>query len=281
MCKRVLAAGVVLGVMAALGCTNVQKGTALGGAVGSGVGAVAGHALTSVGSGPGAIAGLALGAAGGAVTADYYYGPDETGELAAAQQTIDDLNDQLRARDARLADASSALESEKAQQRALIDRIESGQREQPTAVVTDLSPDVQVTTQGDTVTFTILSSVLFASGRADLSAKGRSALREAAQAIRTRYAGSPIEVRGHTDNEPIRYSHYASNYELSCARALAVVRCLTDSEGLDAGLLTTTGFGDTEPVASNSTAEGRQKNRRAEIVVHAKKVDVASAQVLK
>jgi chemotaxis protein MotB len=279
MCKRVLAVGLALGLMAA-GCTNVQKGTAAGGALGSGVGAVVGHAMTGVGSGPGAIAGLALGAAGGAVAADYYYGSDDTGQLAAAQQTIDDLNNQLRAKDARLADANAAIEREKTQQKALLEAYEKAGSDRQ-AVVANVTPDVQVTTQGDTVTFTILSSVLFPSGRADLSTKGRSALREAAQAIRAKYAECPVEIRGYTDNEPIKYSHYESNYALSCARAQSVMQYLTGSGGLDASHVTTTGFGDTQPVASNSTSEGRQKNRRAEIVVHMTKVDVASADVLK
>jgi chemotaxis protein MotB len=145
-------------------------------------------------------------------------------------------------------------------------------------VTATISPDVKVTKQGDTVTFTILSAVLFDSGKAQLRADGKAALKQAAREIRSKYAGCPVEVRGHTDNEPIKYSHYASNAELAEARALAVVHYLTQSEGFDSSLMTTIGYADTRPVADNSTAQGRQKNRRAEIIVRTKKVDLASAE---
>ena len=75
---------------------------------------------------------------------------------------------------------------------------------------------------------------------------------------------------------PIRYSSYRSNWDLSCARAVAVVRHLVESEGFTAEKLLVTGCGDTRPVASNATAEGRRKNRRAEIIVRPKKLQVAA-----
>ncbi|MGZ6078405.1 MAG: OmpA/MotB family protein, partial [Myxococcaceae bacterium] len=80
-----------------------------------------------------------------------------------------------------------------------------------------------------------------------------------------------IDVQGYTDDVPIGpelKSRFPSNWELSTARATDVVRYLA-SKGVDKNLMSATGFGDTHPIASNSTAEGRQKNRRIEIVVKA------------
>jgi chemotaxis protein MotB len=278
MFRRILATGLALGIMGALGCTSVQKGTAAGGALGSGAGALIGHAIQGVGSGPGALVGLAVGATGGAIAADYYYGGADTAELAALQQQIDDLNNQLKAKDAQLADATAALEREKAQTQGLLHANDGrGGPDQP-AVVATQGPDVQVTTKGDTTTFTILSAVLFNSGKATLTSQGRSALHKAAQMIRTKYPGSRIEVAGHTDNEPIKYSNYRSNYDLSLARARAVVRYMTETERLSSSLFTTVGYGESRPVASNDTAQGRQKNRRAEMIVRPKAVDVAAVE---
>jgi len=281
MVRRLFVAGLAVWAMAVAGCTPVQKGSTVGAAVGSGLGAVVGHAATSVGSGPGALAGFGVGAVGGALAADRFYGPEETGDLAAANQAIEDLNNQLRAKDAELAEANAGLERERAQQRALLQAYDKARQDRKPAVAS-LPPSVQVTSDGDAVTFTVLSEVLFGSGKAELSKEGRATLKQTAAVIRSQFPGAQIEVRGHTDNEPIRYSGFKSNYELSCARASAVVRYMSESEGFGPAQFTTVGCADSQPVASNATAEGRQKNRRAEIVVRpTKKVEVASVEALK
>jgi chemotaxis protein MotB len=117
--------------------------------------------------------------------------------------------------------------------------------------------------------------VLFDSGKATMRSSGKDALRKVARDIRAKSSDVTIEVRGHTDNVPIKYSGYKSNYELSCARAQAVVEYLIASCGFDRAQLMVTGCGATEPVASNKTAGGRQKNRRAEIIARASVMRVA------
>ncbi|MHC4788453.1 MAG: OmpA family protein [Planctomycetota bacterium] len=214
MGRRVLVAGLTVGLVLLAGCTNVQKGSAAGSAVGTGTGALVGHSASGIGSGPGAIVGLALGAAGGALLADRYYGPEETGELEAASETIGSLSTELDSKDARLAEMAAALEQEKAQQKALLQAYEKARRKRST-LQANVPADVQVTTAEDRVTFTITSAVLFGSGKADLSVKGKAALKGAARTIRNEYPDNEIEVKGHTDNVPIRYSPYKSNWELS------------------------------------------------------------------
>jgi len=77
-------------------------------------------------------------------------------------------------------------------------------------------------------------------------------------------------VIGHTDNGPITLSarnRFASNWELSTARALAAVHFLTERAGMDARRVGAVGYGEFRPVADNATAEGRAKNRRIAIVI--------------
>ena len=78
-----------------------------------------------------------------------------------------------------------------------------------------------------------------------------------------------IRVEGHTDNWPIRGGRYASNWELSSARALEVVKYLSAISGIDEGKFSALGYGEFRPIASNESAEGRSKNRRVEIFIDA------------
>ena len=79
-----------------------------------------------------------------------------------------------------------------------------------------------------------------------------------------------IHVIGHTDNVPIRpgaHSRFASNWELSTARALAAVHYLTEQAGVDPRRVGAVGYGEYRPIADNATAEGRAKNRRIAITI--------------
>lgn len=74
-------------------------------------------------------------------------------------------------------------------------------------------------------------------------------------------------VEGHTDNVPIRTALFPSNWELSAARAVMVVRVLSELYGVPAGHLSAVGHAETRPLTANSDAEQRAKNRRVEIVI--------------
>lgn len=108
--------------------------------------------------------------------------------------------------------------------------------------------------------------ILFASGSATLGADGREALRKVAEALRG-VEGRMIRVEGHTDDVPTGHGGpFASNWELSAARALAVVRFL-QNQGVDPTRLSGAGHGEYQPLAPNDTPEGRSQNRRIEIVL--------------
>jgi chemotaxis protein MotB len=108
--------------------------------------------------------------------------------------------------------------------------------------------------------------ILFASGSATIGADGRDALRKVADALRG-MRGKTIRVEGHTDNVPTGSAGpFPSNWELSAARALAVVHFFQDA-GVDPTRISGAGFAEFQPIASNDTPEGRSLNRRIEIVL--------------
>ncbi|MBI3321006.1 MAG: OmpA family protein [Candidatus Omnitrophica bacterium] len=112
----------------------------------------------------------------------------------------------------------------------------------------------------------MLDRVLFDSGKADLRRSALPVLDKVATVLQ-QVPNQPLGVEGHTDNVPIQYSGWASNKALSLARAKAVINYLEQQHGVNPSRLTAIGYGETHPLASNDTAEGRQKNRRVEIII--------------
>ncbi len=109
------------------------------------------------------------------------------------------------------------------------------------------------------------SDVLFKSGSASLSSSGTETIRQVANVLQ----GIPdkqYQIEGHTDNVPIRSQRFPSNWELASARALTVLRIMVDA-GLAEDRISAASFGDTKPVASNETAEGKAQNRRIDVVI--------------
>ncbi len=105
----------------------------------------------------------------------------------------------------------------------------------------------------------------FDSGSDVLKPEGRKLLDAIASGLVSTH--NHIRVEGHTDNLPIKNSKFPSNWELSTARATAVVSCLIVKYGFDPQLLSAAGYGEYRPASSNATAEGRARNRRVDIVV--------------
>lgn len=130
-----------------------------------------------------------------------------------------------------------------------------------------LSDQVGLSFTSQYVLLTMKGSLMFDSGSAALKTDCYDTLDKIAL-ILERYAGAEIEIEGHTDNVPISGGKYASNEELSSARALSVFYYLLDNSTLDSAKLKHAGMGDRVPIADNSTAEGRSKNRRVEIRIY-------------
>ncbi len=184
---------------------------------------------------------------------------EATTRLANAQAENQQDKDQIAALKARVAD----LEQEKEMASQMAKGLENELR-------ADLeSKDVTISKLQGKLTVNIIDRILFDSGEAILKPAGESVMRKIAAIL----AGHPelkIHVIGHTDNVPIRpeaRSRFASNWELSAARALAAVHFLTEKAGVDPRRVGAIGYGEYRPIADNATPEGRARNRRIAITI--------------
>lgn len=114
------------------------------------------------------------------------------------------------------------------------------------------------------VTLRIDNNLLFASGQAALTTRGKGVLQGLTDVL-TSFDGN-ISVEGHTDNVPISTARFPSNWELSTGRAISVLRYLASND-IPETRLRAIGYADTKPLESNEYAEGRAANRRVELLL--------------
>ncbi|SEF48066.1 chemotaxis protein MotB [Caloramator fervidus] len=119
------------------------------------------------------------------------------------------------------------------------------------------------------VVIELQEKILFDSGKADIKPESVPLLDKIGELLRM--FDNEIVVEGHTDNVPINKGYYKSNWELSADRAVKVVRFLVEKEGVNPQKILAVGAGEFRPIASNSTPEGRQRNRRVNILIVTKK----------
>lgn len=108
---------------------------------------------------------------------------------------------------------------------------------------------------------------LFKSGSAELVPSAKQKLDKIGAVIGKKFILHYMRVEGHTDNKPLVSIFFPSNWELSAARASAVIRYFIQRFSFSANLFTAVGFADTRPIADNNTDKGRAKNRRVEILI--------------
>lgn len=131
---------------------------------------------------------------------------------------------------------------------------------------------VEVQRQGDDLKLVMPGNITFATGSSSVSSQAEWTLGTVAESLK-KYPGSNVEVSGHTDN----VGSLASNNELSQARAISVAKILV-GQGVEKSRVQVFGAGPTQPIASNSTEEGRQANRRVEIKLRAPVEPVSEAK---
>lgn len=130
----------------------------------------------------------------------------------------------------------------------------------------NLGKQVVVADKPQGISITLSDQFLFNEGQANLKSPSLATLAQLSSLFQS--IDTTVSIEGHTDNLPIvNASRYQDNWELSGARALSVLRYFIDTKGLDKSKFQYAGYGDTRPSADNSTATGRQKNRRVEIIV--------------
>ena len=115
------------------------------------------------------------------------------------------------------------------------------------------------------ITIVLPSPVLFDSGSAELKPMTRKSLKDIAEMVRA--LNNQIVVEGFTDDKPISSGKYASNWELSCARAFSVIRYFSEKEKIQPKRLSAMGYGEFRPKVPNNNEQNRAKNRRIEISI--------------
>jgi len=121
---------------------------------------------------------------------------------------------------------------------------------------------------GEVVRIELPGHALFEPGSARLRPGAVELITEVAAEIARVYPDQMVGIEGYTDNDPVSGGQFRNNHELSVARAMAIYDVLINRSRLQGDQLFVTGHGPTQPVVSNATAEGKQRNRRIEFVVY-------------
>jgi len=142
--------------------------------------------------------------------------------------------------------------------------------------ISEYKAKLRMTERGLVITF--LSEVFFDSGKDIIKEEGQDSLRSVALVLNKNVLTSQVAIEGHTDNDPIKYSGWKSNWELSSGRALAVLHYIVDECKVDPKRLSANGYGEYHPVAFNDIPKNKQKNRRVEIVILPSKLSKVKVQ---
>jgi chemotaxis protein MotB len=157
------------------------------------------------------------------------------------------------------------LEKEKEEE---LRRMESAKKDLETRLKKEIAAkEIKVEQLERGLVVTLLDKILFDSGKAVIRVEAYDALDKVASVLAGELKEQRISIEGHTDNEPIKYSGWKSNWELSSARAMSVLHYFEAEKGIAPGRLCVVAYGEHHPVTENATKEGRKQNRRVEVVI--------------
>ncbi|MEM7251371.1 MAG: OmpA family protein [Pseudomonadota bacterium] len=176
----------------------------------------------------------------------------------------------LRNRVQQLRNELARFEARQNAQDAQVDQAASAQRTLQSALATYLSENkLDIKQDRQKLTLQLSDRILFDSGSATIKREGIEVLRRVGAVLRERLGELEVQVGGHTDNVPVRTlsGFLGSNWGLSAARAVTVVRFFEREIGIEPTLLSAVGYSEFRPRANNDTSLGRSRNRRIEIVL--------------
>jgi chemotaxis protein MotB len=190
-------------------------------------------------------------------------------QLADTKKQLASTSNQLQtsSKDAagRIADQQKRLETLQAlidQQKKTTDDL---RKKMSDALVKFNSNELSVSVKNGKVYVSLQENLLFPSGSAKVNVKGKEALGKLAEVL-NQNPDINVNIEGHTDSIPIR-ARFEDNWALSVARATSIVRILTNDYKIEPLRIIASGHSQYDPVESNSTAEGRGRNRRTEIIL--------------
>jgi len=242
-------------------CSWTQRGAAVGGAIGATTGGIWAFNAGQLSTAEGALVGLATGGLVGALAGDLL----DQKEARDMQNELDDCRQELEAKKNLIDKQQQELEEQQAKLRACMEDLEAAQRE--IAELRKKLEEYDIRGEGGEIIISMLADTLYAPGKAQLTEEGKAELDRVMEVVRDQFPDRALMVRGHTDSQPIVYSGWKSNWELGAARALGVLHYLMDKHGVQGENISAATYSKYQPRADNGTAEGRQENRRAELVV--------------
>ncbi len=142
---------------------------------------------------------------------------------------------------------------------------ESSIREMLSTIIKESDGSLDVKRDKRGIVIAVADKMLYKSGSAELKEDAVNFLDQLVQPI-LEYP-NPVRIEGHTDNIPIHTKSFPSNWELSASRAINVAKYFVDKHDVDPGRITSIGYAEHKPVASNDSPDGRAKNRRVDIVL--------------
>jgi chemotaxis protein MotB len=182
-----------------------------------------------------------------------------TEQLNQSQEEIARQQQRLQEQQARMQQLQTLIDQQKAATESLRAKIAD-------AMKGFTSDQLSVFTKNGKVYVSMQESLLFPSGSAVVNPKGKEALGTLATAL-NQNSDINVLVEGHTDSVAIHTTLYPDNWALSVGRSTAIIRILTNDYGVAPVRLTASGRSQYEPVADNTTPEGRARNRRTEIIL--------------
>lgn len=190
------------------------------------------------------------------------------GMAGTARMTAEELEArkrELKAKDAELQEKARRMDELDRRLEAQTAAMNGLRKKVADALVNFKAEELSVSMRDGKVYVSLSEKLLFPSGSAAVEPKGKDALTQLA-AVMTNNTDIDMMVEGHTDNVPIKRGRFDDNWDLSTARATSIVRILLGA-GMDPKRVTAAGRSEFAPIASNDTAEGKQRNRRTEIIL--------------
>ena len=186
-------------------------------------------------------------------------GCGQTKKLRQENQQLNETISGLQQENADLSSKASRYESE-------VNRLENTRRDLE-AKLKGTGATVRI--KNGTVSVLLPGAVLFDSGQTTLRPQSKATLKKIAGILKTSAAGEIVRIEGHTDNDPVlrQKDKYKTNWELSAARAAAVLHYMVEECGVSPTRVYIAGFGQYQPLADNKSKTGKSKNRRVEFVI--------------